>query len=82
MCVNSADNFASFFFLVRKFQWNSQLAVFVYCLLFLVSLTYFLVCFFLLQLIAVVNQVSTLIGMNQVMCAGHFLYSHVREVSG
>ncbi|XP_015770499.1 PREDICTED: LOW QUALITY PROTEIN: cell division control protein 45 homolog [Acropora digitifera] len=34
------------------------------------------------QLIAVVNQVNTLIGMNQVMCAGHFLYSHVREVSG
>lgn len=31
------------------------------------------------QLIAVVNQVSTLIGMHQVMCAGHFLYSHVRE---
>ncbi|XP_074637022.1 cell division control protein 45 homolog isoform X2 [Acropora palmata] len=31
------------------------------------------------QLIAVVNQVNTLIGMNQVMCAGHFLYSHVRE---
>ena len=39
------------------------------------------VLWFHFQLIAVVNQVSTLIGMHQVMCAGHFLYSHVREVS-
>lgn len=32
------------------------------------------------QLIAVVNQVRSLIDMHQVMCAGHFLYSHLREV--
>ncbi|KAM7452073.1 DNA replication initiation factorcdc45 [Porites harrisoni] len=31
------------------------------------------------QLIAVVNQVRSLIDMHQVMCAGHFLYSHLRE---
>lgn len=31
------------------------------------------------QLIAVVEQVRSLIDMHQVMCAGHFLYSHLRE---
>ncbi|KAJ7353918.1 DNA replication initiation factor cdc45 [Desmophyllum pertusum] len=31
------------------------------------------------QLIAVVNQVRSLIDMHQVMCAGHFLYAHLRE---
>ena len=27
------------------------------------------------------NQVHSLIGMHQVVCAGPFLYAHVREVS-
>lgn len=36
---------------------------------------------FIQQMIALVNQVRSLIDMHQVVCAGPFLYAYLREVS-